>query len=108
MKNFVQQGAVISATAPANLLSGDGVQIGSMFGVASTDAASGKKVELAVVGVFKLPVKAADTVNPGTELFWDAGNGEATVDDDSGARLRIGYAVSAKFSDNSANIRLCP
>lgn len=34
MKNYVQRGDVITATAPANVTSGDGVLVGLLFGVA--------------------------------------------------------------------------
>jgi predicted RecA/RadA family phage recombinase len=41
MRNYVQAGNVITATAPYDLASGDGALVGAMFGIASTDAAEG-------------------------------------------------------------------
>lgn len=55
MKNFVQRGDTITVAAPATLSSGDGVLIGSLFGVATTDAASGADVALVTTGVIALP-----------------------------------------------------
>ena len=46
MKNYIQPGDTIAAIAPATVLSGAGVLIGSLFGVASGDAASGAEVLL--------------------------------------------------------------
>ena len=55
MKNYIQPGDTIAAIAPATVLSGAGVLIGSLFGVASGDAASGAEVLLNTTGVYDLP-----------------------------------------------------
>jgi len=55
MKNFVQPGDNITLNAPADVLSGAGVIIGSIFGVANGDVLSGAPVVLSTVGVFDLP-----------------------------------------------------
>jgi len=55
MKNFVQPGDNLDVVAPATVSSGDGVLVGSIFGVAFEDKASGETVALGVEGVYELP-----------------------------------------------------
>lgn len=93
MKNFVQTGNVISVTAPAAVSSGGGVQIGALFGVASTDAALGALVEIAVAGVYDLPKEATtDTFAVGDEVEWNAVAGRVAALD---AGTRIGVVIAA-------------
>jgi predicted RecA/RadA family phage recombinase len=55
MKNEIQDGNVVTVTAPAAVASGDFVQVGRIRGIAVTSAASGALVELQTVGVFDIP-----------------------------------------------------
>lgn len=92
--NLVQAiGNHITVTAPAALSSGDPVLIGSLFGVAQTDAASGASVVIATEGVWTLPkVASPDAFAIGDPVFFDPALGVATADiTDSGP---IGVAVS--------------
>lgn len=73
MKNFVQRGDVLTAIAPAGgIASGAGLLAGALFGVAATSAEAGREFELALVGVFDLPKKAADAIALGARVYWDA------------------------------------
>ena len=54
MKNYVQPGNTITLTAPYDVASGDGLLVGSIFGVATGAAANGEAIEAALVGVFDL------------------------------------------------------
>jgi predicted RecA/RadA family phage recombinase len=73
MKNYVQAGRMIPVTAPAAVYSGDGVLIGSLFGVAAADADTGAPVELACEGVFTLPKEATTaTFAVGAPVEWNA------------------------------------
>jgi predicted RecA/RadA family phage recombinase len=70
--NYRQKGDTITLTAPANLKSGDGFMVGSLFAVAAYDALSGAEVEGHVVGVFVLPKpNSVVTFNLGEKVFWD-------------------------------------
>lgn len=94
MKNFVQPGEVIAALAPYALLSGEGALVGSLFGVASADAANGAPAELVTVGVFTLKAATADVAPVGTKIYWDNTAKQATVV--LTANSLIGVATVAK------------
>ena len=78
MKTFRQIGDTVTVTAPANVVSGQGVLVGDIFGAALSDALSGQPVEIAVEGVVGLP-KAAGAINEGVRLFWDNAAGRITT-----------------------------
>lgn len=79
MKNFVQPGNVITVTTPGGgVVSGAGVLIGSLFGVAAYTAAAGDDVELALEGVFDLPKLSAQAWAGRIPIYWDAANGWCT------------------------------
>lgn len=95
MKNFVQPGNTITVTAPANVKSGDFVEVGAIRGVAAYDAADGEPVEVVTEGVFTLPKKTADEVAPGDLLYWDASNGYLTLTAGTNGKPLVGVAVRA-------------
>jgi predicted RecA/RadA family phage recombinase len=78
MKNFVQEGAVVTVVAPANVASGAGLIFGQLFGVALRDALSGAEVDMQVRGVVALP-KVAGSVAVGVLMYWDNTNKRATT-----------------------------
>jgi predicted RecA/RadA family phage recombinase len=93
MKNFVQPGDNITLDAPADVLSGAGVIIGSLFGVANGDALTGKPVVLSTVGVFDLPKKTADDLTIGEAVYWDDTNAQVT--ETTTGNTKIGAAIAA-------------
>ncbi|MBI1207635.1 MAG: DUF2190 family protein [Azospirillum sp.] len=101
MKNFVQPGESITVTAPSGgVSSGDGVLIGSVFGIAAADAAEGDPVELATEGVFSGIVKvSAQAWAVGDPIYWDAAAAKATSAS-TGNRL-IGHATEAAANPTS-------
>ncbi len=51
-KNYIQPAKVVTVTAPTGgVLSGDGVLIGTLFGIAQSDAVEGADVEILTEGV---------------------------------------------------------
>ena len=97
MKNFVQPGNAITVPAPTGGVSaGDGVLVGSLFGVAACDAAEAADVEIATVGVFDLAKDTATVIAQGAAVYWDATNKEVTGDEEGNAL--IGAAVAAAGS----------
>lgn len=71
MKNFIQPGKVLTVAAPADVLSGAGVMVGSLFGVAAYDALSGADVEVSREGVFELPKLDTDNMAVGDKVNWN-------------------------------------
>jgi predicted RecA/RadA family phage recombinase len=78
MKNFLQDGDVLTLPAPVGgVLSGQGMVAGKFFGVASTNAAAGASVEVAVVGVYELP--AVGPIVQGGLCYWDGAAKKVTA-----------------------------
>lgn len=74
MKTFIQNGDVITVTAPAGgVASGEGVVVGSLFGIATFTAAEGEPVEIATRGVYVLPKESTTVIVAGDQVAWDAG-----------------------------------
>ena len=104
MKNFVQPGDNLNLIAPRTLTSGSGFLVGSLFAVASTDAASGATVVGVVRGVFDLP-KAAGAVTAGQLLYWD--NTAFVLTTTASTNKLVGAAVQAAQSgDATGRVRL--
>lgn len=99
MKNFIQTGDVVPVTAPAGgVVSGNGVIIGSLFGVADHSAAEGAPVQLATRGVFDLPKTSAQAWTLGAKVYWDAGNGVATTTASGNSLIGVALAAAANPS----------
>lgn len=107
MKNYVQPGNTLTIPAPDDVVSGQIVAVGGLIGVAAGDAADGEDLDLVTEGVFTLPKVSTDAVTVGATLYFDAGTGVVTLDDDSGANARIGLAVTAAGNPSaSVNVKL--
>ncbi|SIN74272.1 DUF2190 family protein [Vannielia litorea] len=107
MKNYVQPGENITLTAAAASSSGDGVLVGSLFGIAAGDAEIGDTLTIVTEGVFEMPKPATDVLAVGDPVYWDASGKLATADDDSGSNAEIGVAVTtAANPSSSVRVRL--
>jgi len=96
----------LTVTAPATVVSGDVVVVGSLIGVAATDAASGAPVEIALGGVFDVP-KAAGTVTIGQPAYWDAAGPQATITPGTGSKPLMGnIARAAAIGAATCEVRL--
>lgn len=105
MKNFVQDGDVVTVAAPYALSSGQGALVGSLFGVATNGAASGASVELIIEGVVTLAALGTDTASVGAKAYWDNTNRRVTTTATSNSL--IGVFLAAKASgDATATLRL--
>ncbi len=101
-KNMVQAGDVITFTAPAGgVVSGQGIAIGSLFGVAQFDAAEGAQGEMAIEGCHYLPASGA--IAFGAPVYWTGTAVTATV----GTNLKIGVCTEAA-ANNLAVVKLTP
>ncbi|MGE5770240.1 MAG: DUF2190 family protein [Betaproteobacteria bacterium] len=94
MKAYIQPGHALTVTAPAGgVLSGQGILIGTLFGIAQYDAVEGGEVEILTEGVVEIPKTSALQIDVGDRLFWDATN--KVVNKTATAQVCIGIAVSA-------------
>jgi predicted RecA/RadA family phage recombinase len=105
MRNYVQIGALIPVTAPANVVSGQGILIGSMFGVCTKSALSGETVTIETTGVVDLPKAASVTPAQGALVYWDGTNSVVTTT--ASGNTKIGVAtVAAAAGDATVRVRL--
>jgi len=106
MKNFIQRGDVITVPAPAGgVLSSGGVLVGSIFGIASHDAAENADVSIEVTGVYAMPKTSALAIAIGDKVYWD--NTAKEVNKTSSGNTLIGVAVSAVANPSpTVNVRL--
>ena len=105
MKNFLQPGNTITLPAPYTLTSGSGLLVGSIFGIASNDAAITADCETMVTGVFTMAKTSAQAWTQGLLIYWDDTNKVATSVS-SGNKL-IGVATGAAANPSSTgNVRL--
>jgi predicted RecA/RadA family phage recombinase len=72
MKNYIQNGDVITVTAPAGgVAAGQGLLVGNLFGIASNSVAEGESVEMATVGVYELPKLVTAVIGAAGRVAWD-------------------------------------
>lgn len=104
MKNFIQAGENISLAAPADVLSGGGVLVGSLFGVATADALSGEIVTIVRRGVFELPKISAQAWTLGAKVYWNDATKECTTV--AGGNILVGFAVQAAADPSDTGVVL--
>jgi predicted RecA/RadA family phage recombinase len=105
MKNYVQRGDTLTLTAPAEIISGDVVIVGSIIGVANGDADNGASVDLDTVGVFKLSKVSALAIAAGDIVYWDSGTKLVTKTSSGNTKLGVATAAAANPSA-SVTVRL--
>lgn len=98
MKNYVQKGEVLTLVAPYAVVSGGGLLVGSIFAVASGDAANGAPVEGVTCGVFDLPKTSAQAWTVGAKVYWDNTNKVATTTVTSNTLIGVAVADAANPS----------
>ena len=109
-KNFIKPGKTITVAAPADVVSGQAVKVGVIFGVAQYDALSTVDVEIDVEGVHELPKDNNLAISQGDALYWDAAN--AWLDKTSSGSptpQRVAYAdLGAAQTATTVRARLTP
>lgn len=98
MKNFVQHGDIVTVPAPYDRLSGEGALVGTLFGVAQTDAASGDDVALVTRGVFEHAKTSAQAWTLGAAIYWDDTNKVFTTTASGNTLVGKAVAVAANPS----------
>lgn len=104
MKNYVQKGDVVTLAAPYDRLSGQGAQVGSVFGVAAVDVLSGVSAEFQTEGVFDI-TKDTSVFAQGDKVYWD----DSAKKCSSTAGYPIGSAMKAQLTgDSTVRVNLEP
>lgn len=107
MKNYVQPGNTITLTAPYAVAAGDGLLVGSIFGVAAGTAALGEAVEAALNGVYDLKKVASQAWAAGDKVYWDNTAKEATKTTTSNTVIGVAVvAVAGGAGDTIGRVRL--
>lgn len=100
MKNFVQEGDVVTLIAPVGgVTAGLGYLIGGIFVIAATTQLAGESFAGYTEGVFDLVAETHATtqaIAAGGPVYWDAANNRATKT--ATGNTFIGAAVEAKAS----------
>lgn len=105
MKNFVQEGDTVTLAAPYAVASGDGLLVGSLFGIAASAAANGANVETATEGVFDITALSTDTATQGTKAYWDNTNKRITTTSTSNSLVGV-FIVAKANGDTTGRVRL--
>jgi predicted RecA/RadA family phage recombinase len=105
MKNYVQPGKMITVTLAADILSGAGLLIGNLFGVATKSGVTGEQVEFILEGVVALPKLAAQAQAQGALVYWDDTNKWVTTVA-STHKLIGAVHMAALSADAGSNVRL--
>lgn len=103
--NMIQDGRLLTVTAPAIVVSGQFVKVGSLFGVAQSDAASGADVVIDTGGVYTLPKAAPLVIAAGDPVYWDVA--DANFNKTASGNWYCGVcAVAAASADTTFAVRL--
>ena len=104
MRNFIQPGDTITLKATTDTKSGDGLVVGSIFGIACNDALKDTEVEVKLTGVFQLNKVATEKWNVGSLIYWNEQKKLATLEQNN---LLIGVAIADALNPSSVGtIRL--
>jgi predicted RecA/RadA family phage recombinase len=107
MKNYVQPGTTLTLAAPYAVTSGDGLLVGTIFGVAAGDAASGATVEAALTGVFDLTKVGSQAWTVGAKVYWDDTNKRCTTVATDNTLIGVAVeAVAGGAGDTIGRVRL--
>jgi predicted RecA/RadA family phage recombinase len=103
VKNYIAEGDALTITAGSAITSGSGVLVGSVFGVAGTDIASGTEGPINLTGIYDLPKTAAQAWTVGALIYW---TGTACTNVAATNKL-IGIAARAQLAaDTIGRVRL--
>lgn len=96
MKNFISTGDIVEVIAPANVASGDIVEVGKLVGIACTSALSGKPVNIQTSGCFTVKKVSAQAWTAGALVY--VASGEATTTASTNTPLGHALAIAANPS----------
>lgn len=100
MKNFISTGDIVEVIAPANVKSGDLVEVGKLVGIACTDALSGAKVNIKTTGVFTVKKVSAQAWTVGAPVYVAAGEATTTAS----TNTPIGHAMAIAANPSATGV----
>lgn len=109
-QNFIHEGWVIEVPAPVAVTSGDGVMIGTKFGVALGTAAQGALVRVQLYGVWKLKkaITSGSGLAVGAGAYWD-NTAKKVTNVTTGGNTLIGIALTVTIDGDTEGVyRLNP
>jgi predicted RecA/RadA family phage recombinase len=98
MKNFVQEGEVLTLTAAANLTAGTGVKIGDILVIPTITVLSGAQFTGVVRGVVEHAKLSAQAWTEGQQVNWDNTNMRFTTVTTGNFRAGVAAAAAANPS----------
>lgn len=106
MNNFIQEGDILTLTAPTGgVVSGNGYLIGKLFVVATVTAAATALFAARVKGVIDLAKTSAQAWTEGQKIYWDDTNKRCDSDATLGQLIGVASAAAANPS-STGNVRL--
>ena len=79
MKNYIQPSHTLTLAAPYDVVSGQGLLVGAIFGIATHDALEGAEVETQLTGVVEITKVGSQAWSAGDRVYWDDTNRRATT-----------------------------
>jgi len=106
MKNFIQEGKVVTLVAPVGgVVSGNIVIISTLASVASTTEVAGEDFEGETEGVFEFTKTTADAPAQGADAYWEDTLKEVTVA--SAGNTLVGKFMKGYINgDTKAQVRM--
>lgn len=107
--NITQDGGRLTVVAPAAVSSDDLVLVGTMFGIALTDAASAANVVIQTGVVATIPKTNAVSMSmaQGAVVYWDNSGKKATTSATSNTKIGVAMAAVSNTAD-TVSVRLNP
>jgi predicted RecA/RadA family phage recombinase len=106
MINYVQQGEVLTYTAPGGgVVSSTAYLIGSLLVIATIDADAGDKFTGLVIGVVEYAKPTAQAWTEGAKIYWDDSAKKMTTTSASNTLVGVA-AAAAGASDTTGKVRL--
>jgi len=104
MKNFIENGEVLTLTPTAAVVGGAAVVLSNHIGVACSDITAGALGAVNVSGVYELAAETGVAFAIGDDLYWDTANSRLTK---TTGTVKAGWAWAAKAADAAvAQVRL--
>lgn len=103
--NYVQDGNVLTLTAPRTVASGEGAVIGSnIFGIAMGDITSAASGEFGVTGVWDIACALGEAFTAAANVYWNDTDYKAEASS-TGTNFLIGIATEAKTGGTGLTVR---